>query len=213
MHDIEELTTVPAPKVYRFPKTDDDIGTEKPTRGVKRAKAKYADDHDIEFDEVAARKLGYENGIHLHVVVAPVSSDATTGELTAADHTRQAYQHITQARRKFGPVEYDAETDSILTDLQNLLSELSINLEVMDEEVTRADRPPRRHIVRDLLNGDRDAIADADDVGTRDPFDVEAIHKARDGSITLRFDYYTAYEGTEAGQVIEFDIMEVDTDE
>jgi len=70
-------------------------------------------------------------------------------------------------------------------------------------------RNTRHEIVEQLRNGDRDFIEDADKIESRDE-DCEAVHLARDGSITIRFTYYTAYEGTEAGQVIEFDLLDPD---
>lgn len=74
------------------------------------------------------------------------------------------------------------------------------------------DKPSRRQIVESLRNGDRDPFGDADRIDDLENFDAEAIHLARNGSVALQFSLRSAYEGTTAGQVIEFDIMENEND-
>jgi hypothetical protein len=71
------------------------------------------------------------------------------------------------------------------------------------------NKPSRRQIVESLQNGDRDPVDDADRVDSESGLQaVELVHLACNGSVTLHYNYYTAYEGTEAGGVYEFNIME-----
>lgn len=78
-------------------------------------------------------------------------------------------------------------------------------------ESCRKKRPTRHEIADALCDGDRNPVADADVVRNRDVEDIEVIHKGRDGSITLRYTYHTGYEGTQAGQVVEVNVLNPNT--
>lgn len=69
-------------------------------------------------------------------------------------------------------------------------------------------KPSRQQIVESLRNGDRDPMGDADRIDDLEAFEAEAVHLARNGSITIQFSYDSTYEGTTAGGVYDFDLLE-----
>lgn len=73
-------------------------------------------------------------------------------------------------------------------------------------------KPSRQTIVTSLRSGDRHVINDADEVNDTGAFNIEAIHRGRNGSVVVQFNFDGAYENTTAGQVASFDLLEEDSE-
>ena len=68
--------------------------------------------------------------------------------------------------------------------------------------------PTRQQMVESLQNGDRHVLRDADELNDTGAFNGEAIHRGRNGSVVVQFNYDSAYECTEADGVYGFDLLE-----
>jgi len=68
--------------------------------------------------------------------------------------------------------------------------------------------PTRQQIVESLRNSDRHVLRDADELNYTGGFNVEAIHRSRNGSVVVQFNYDSAYENTVAGGVYDLDLLE-----
>jgi len=68
--------------------------------------------------------------------------------------------------------------------------------------------PTRQQIVESLRSGDRDVFDDADEINDTGAFNGEAVHRGRNGSVVVTFNYDGAYENTIAGGVYDLDLLE-----
>jgi hypothetical protein len=71
-------------------------------------------------------------------------------------------------------------------------------------------KPSRQQIVASLRNGDRHVFDDADELNDTGAFNGEAVHRGRNGSVVVSFNYDGAYENTTAGGVYDLDLLEED---
>lgn len=74
--------------------------------------------------------------------------------------------------------------------------------------MTDDTRPKRHTIAEQIRNGERDPVEDADKTNHDPPNLLTFVHLARDGSITVTYTLEKTLEGTEAGQIIEFDLLD-----
>jgi len=71
---------------------------------------------------------------------------------------------------------------------------------------------PCRTVVREVINGDRHAIDDAESVEVVSDMDIKAVHKYRGYTVTLYWSLYNGWHDSD-GPMQKFDPFEVEDDQ